>query len=109
VRVDGGDEGRQRLSVIDIMVPDLGQRSTGPVELYIPESRINPPLMESLRQVLANHPGPIEVHLTVVMPDRQVSMRTDGSLRVTPSPALFGDLKALLGPTCLESPAARSA
>jgi len=25
----------------------------------------------------------------------------DASLRVTPSPALMGDLKALLGPCCL--------
>jgi DNA polymerase-3 subunit alpha len=28
-------------------------------------------------------------------------MKLDDALRVTPSPALFGDLKALLGPTCL--------
>ena len=28
-------------------------------------------------------------------------MRLDDSLRVTPSPALFGDLKQLLGPACL--------
>ena len=109
VRVDGGDEGRQRLSVIDITVPDLGQRQSGPIQLFIPESRVNPPLMEALRRILANHPGPVEVHLTVVMPDREVSMRTDGSLRVLPSPSFFGDLKALLGPNCLEQPAARTA
>jgi DNA polymerase-3 subunit alpha len=28
-------------------------------------------------------------------------MRLDDRLRVTPSPALMGDLKQLLGPTCL--------
>jgi len=28
-------------------------------------------------------------------------MRLDDRLRVTPTPALYGDLKALLGPTCL--------
>jgi DNA polymerase-3 subunit alpha len=28
-------------------------------------------------------------------------MRLDDGLRVAPSPALFGDLKALLGPSCL--------
>jgi DNA polymerase-3 subunit alpha len=28
-------------------------------------------------------------------------MRLDDKLRVTASPALFGDLKALLGPSCL--------
>jgi DNA polymerase-3 subunit alpha len=28
-------------------------------------------------------------------------LRLDDRLRVTPSPALYGDLKALLGPACL--------
>ena len=28
-------------------------------------------------------------------------LRLDDKLRVTPSPALYGDLKALLGPSCL--------
>jgi DNA polymerase III subunit alpha len=28
-------------------------------------------------------------------------MRVDDRLRVTAAPALFGDLKALLGPSCL--------
>jgi DNA polymerase-3 subunit alpha len=30
-------------------------------------------------------------------------VRLDDRLRVTPSPALYGDLKALLGPSCLQS------
>jgi DNA polymerase-3 subunit alpha len=29
-------------------------------------------------------------------------LRLGPDLRVNPSPALFGDLKVLLGPTCLE-------
>jgi DNA polymerase-3 subunit alpha len=32
---------------------------------------------------------------------RTTVMRLDDGLRVAASPALFGDLKALLGPSCL--------
>ena len=32
-------------------------------------------------------------------------MRLDNRLRVTPSPPLMADLKALLGPSCLAGPA----
>jgi DNA polymerase-3 subunit alpha len=109
VRVDGGDEGRQRISAFEITVPDLGQAKTGPVEIYIPQSRVNPAMMDSLRNVLASHPGTIPVHLTVVMPDRQVSTRLEDSLRVSANGALYGDLKALLGANCLDGPPARTA
>ena len=63
--------------------------------------------MTSLREVFAAHPGTNEVHLTVVMADKEVAMKSD-QIRVAPSPSLFADLKALLGPGCLESPMARN-
>ena len=66
-------------------------------------------MMESLRNVLASHPGPLPVHLTVLMADRQVSTRLEDSLRVRADAALYGDLKALLGANCLEGPTVRSA
>ena len=37
----------------------------------------------------------------MTQPDKATLMRLDDALRVTPSPALYGDLKALLGPSCL--------
>jgi DNA polymerase-3 subunit alpha len=42
-----------------------------------------------------------EVQVKLTQPGRSVLMRLDESLRVTASPELFGDLKALLGPSCL--------
>jgi DNA polymerase-3 subunit alpha len=109
VRVDGGDEGRQRISAFEIMVPDLGQAKSGPVEIYIPQSRVNPGMMDSLRQILSSHPGTLPVHLTVVMPDRQQAIRLDDGLRVSANGALYGDLKALLGANCLDGPPVHSA
>ena len=51
--------------------------------------------------MLATHPGVTEVHLRLQTGGRTTVMRLDDGLRVTPSPALMGDLKALLGPSCL--------
>ncbi|MBU6347723.1 MAG: DNA polymerase III subunit alpha [Actinomycetales bacterium] len=109
IRVDGSDEGRQRISAFEITVPELGQAKTGPLELFVPQNRVNPAMMDALKNVLESHPGPTAVHLTVLMGDRQVSTRLEDSLRVRTDAALFGDLKALLGANCLDAPTVRTA
>jgi DNA polymerase-3 subunit alpha len=55
----------------------------------------------ALKQVLARHPGTSQVHLRLISGERITTLELDSSLRVTPSSALMGDLKALLGPGCL--------
>jgi len=59
--------------------------------------------VEQLKDVLGTHPGVAEVHLRLQSAGRTMVMRLDDGLRVTPSPALMADLKALLGPSCLAS------
>jgi len=41
------------------------------------------------------------VHLRLTSPGRATVLRLQDSLRVQRTPALYGDLKALLGPNCL--------
>ncbi|MFC0860866.1 hypothetical protein ACFHYQ_01005 [Sphaerimonospora cavernae] len=60
-----------------------------------------PPVVGRLKEVLTTHPGTTEVHLQLRNGPRTTVMRLDDRLRVTPSPALMGDLKQLLGPACL--------
>jgi DNA polymerase-3 subunit alpha len=67
----------------------------------MPVTRCTPPVVERLKDVLSTHPGVTEVHLKLTQTGRATLMRLDDALRVTPSPALYGDLKALLGPSCL--------
>jgi DNA polymerase-3 subunit alpha len=55
-------------------------------------------MVDRLREVLAAHPGTTEVHLRLVNGDREHRLRVGDGFRVTPSAALMGDLKALLGP-----------
>ena len=104
VRIDKRDDEGPRVAALEVSVPDISSAYSGPVMLYIPETRINASLMDTLRQVLGAHPGTTEVHLTVVTANKFVAVKTDDRLRVSPSPSLFADLKALLGSNCLEAP-----
>ncbi len=85
----------------EMSLPDLSEGPRGPVTIALPVTRCNPPTVGRLKEVLATHPGVTEVHLRLTQPGRATVMKLDDALRVTPSPALFGDLKALLGPSCL--------
>jgi DNA polymerase-3 subunit alpha len=58
-------------------------------------------VVEQLKDVLATHPGMSEVRLKLMSRQATTVMRLDDRLRVAPSPALFADLKQLLGPGCL--------
>ncbi|MGH3365896.1 MAG: OB-fold nucleic acid binding domain-containing protein, partial [Nocardioidaceae bacterium] len=86
---------------IEVTVPDLSDRPAGPVVISLPVARCTPPVVEQLKDVLGNHPGVTEVHLRLQSQTSTKLMRLDDRLKVTPSPSLMADLKALLGPRCL--------
>lgn len=104
VRIEKRDDEGPRVAALEVSTPDVSAAFTGPVTVFIPESRVNSAVMDSLRQILSAHPGTTQVNLTVIQADKFVSVKTDDKLRVSPSPSLFGDLKALLGANCLEAP-----
>uniref|UniRef100_UPI00286C9351 helix-hairpin-helix domain-containing protein n=1 Tax=Nocardioides sp. TaxID=35761 RepID=UPI00286C9351 len=85
----------------EVSVPDLSDGPSGPVVISLPSTRCTAPVVEQLKDVLGTHPGMTEVQLRLLTRDATKVMRLDDRLRVTPTPALFADLKALLGPGCL--------
>ncbi|MDQ4054597.1 MAG: DNA polymerase III subunit alpha [Actinomycetota bacterium] len=85
----------------EVTVPDLADGPSGPVVISLPSTRCTGPVIEQLKDVLATHPGMTEVRLRLMTRQATKVMRLDDRLRVTPSPALFADLKHLLGPGCL--------
>lgn len=85
----------------EVSVPDLSDGPSGPVVISLPSTRCTPPVIEQLKDVLGTHPGMTEVRLRLLTREQTMVMRLDDRLRVTPSPALFADLKQLLGPGCL--------
>jgi len=90
-----------KLVATELTLPDLSEGPRGPVVISLPVARCTPPVVERLKEVLATHPGAAEVHLRLQAASRTTVLRIDDGLRVAPTPALMGDLKALLGPACL--------
>jgi DNA polymerase-3 subunit alpha len=98
-RIDASDD-TPRLRALDLSIPNLQpdqDKARGPVVVDLAAARCTPPMVARLREVLATHPGQTEVHLRLINGDRRTMMRLADGLRVAPSPALMGDLKALLG------------
>ncbi|WP_026918942.1 DNA polymerase III subunit alpha [Gordonia shandongensis] len=90
------------ISANDLAVPDLSAvGTTKPLSLTLSARACTPDRVRSLKQVLTRHPGTSDVHVTLVSESRQTQLRLTDALRVNPSSALMGDLKALLGPGCL--------
>ncbi|UED83663.1 DNA polymerase III subunit alpha [Streptomyces profundus] len=90
-----------RLVAMELMVPDLSEASANaPVTITIPTVKVTPPLVERLGEVLGQHRGATEVRVKLQGSRTTTVLRLDRH-RVQADPALFGDLKALLGPSCL--------
>jgi DNA polymerase-3 subunit alpha len=85
----------------EVTLPDLNDGPSGPVVVAMPLTRCTPAVVEQLKEVLRTHPGMSEVRLKLMSRESTKVMRLPDRLRVTPSPALFADLKQLLGPGCL--------
>lgn len=102
-RVRRRDDAMQ-LQAMEVSLPDLSAVADAPVVVTLPEARCIPPVVERLREVISTHPGITELHLRVTRPGGRVTvLRAGEALRVERSPSLYGDLKALLGPGCLQS------
>ncbi|OQS13187.1 DNA polymerase III subunit alpha, partial [Nocardia donostiensis] len=94
-----------RISLIanDLAVPDLSAIGVAkPLSVTISTRMCTPDKIGELKRVLSRHPGTSDVHIRHVgARDKTTLLKLADSLRVSPSSALMGDLKALLGPGCL--------
>jgi DNA polymerase-3 subunit alpha len=92
-----------KLIASDLVQLDTSEGPRGPVVVRMAPARCTPPMVDRLRDVLATHPGTTEVHLRLENGASAKLLRLGDSYRVTPSPALMGDLKALLGPAAVSA------
>ena len=95
-----GDGGLQ-YSAIELRIPNVNVVDNAPVSISVPAGRVTPPLVEEVKGILASHPGPVEVRMILTGGDKPLTMRLGDQFRVAKSSALYGDLKAALGPNCL--------
>jgi DNA polymerase-3 subunit alpha len=103
VAIKGRTDAREdtvKLIASDLTVLDVNEGPRGPVQLRIEATRCTPPLVTRLKDVLVTHPGSTEVHLHL---QGKNDLRLVFDYRVSPSPALMGDLKALLGPSAISA------
>ncbi len=103
-RLQRREDGGVSISAQDMIVPDLEGEgaSTGPVVLSLPTQRASEKVVAQLGETLQRHRGSNEVHVKLLSGDKVELMRLGPGYQVTPSPGLYGDLKVLLGPGCLE-------
>ena len=100
-KVNSRDD-RISLIVNDLVVPDFSSaQADRPLAVSLPTRQCTTEKVTALKQVLTNHPGTSLVYLRLISGERITTLELDQTLRVTPSSALMGDLKALLGPGCL--------
>ena len=97
-----GDGGLQ-FSAMEVRVPNLNVQDTSPVAISMPAARVTPPVVEEVKRILAAHPGSIEVRMVLTGTEEPLMMRLGDEYRVQRSSALYGDLKAAFGPSCLTS------
>ena len=96
------DDESVSLNASELTLPDISEAPSGPVVISMPAVRCTPAVLDQLRDVLTQHPGMTEVRVKLLKPDGNLVARLPRH-RVTPSPPLMADLKALLGPSCLAS------
>jgi len=101
-RLDRRDDGPQIIAS-ELTTPDLSTGSGGPVSIVLPRQMCTPVLIDRLKEIFGTHPGPSNVHLHLRSTDKTLVMKLEDRWKVAPTPALIGDLKALLGPECVAS------
>jgi DNA polymerase-3 subunit alpha len=102
-RLQRRDDGAVTLNCMELSVPDLSDNMNGPVVITMQTHKATEAVVTELGDVLRTHRGTSEVRLQLQGDTRMEVMGLPVHLRVNPSPSLFGDLKVLLGPTCLDS------
>ncbi|MFJ6026488.1 DNA polymerase III subunit alpha [Pseudarthrobacter sp. NPDC092424] len=102
-RLQKRDDGAITLNCMELSVPDLSEGLNGPLVITMPTHKATEPVVTELGDVLRTHRGNSEVRLHLQGDTRTEIMALPVHLRVNPSPSLFGDLKVLLGPACLDA------
>ncbi|RKR74296.1 DNA polymerase III subunit alpha [Frondihabitans australicus] len=98
-RVGVRDDGKN-LHAVSMFAPDLGiASSNGPLVLSMPEFRATTDVVTELGAVLGRHAGDTEVRLRLLKGDNARTFEIPYPVDITAD--LYGELKSLLGPSCL--------
>jgi DNA polymerase-3 subunit alpha len=102
-RIQRRDDGAVTLNAQELNVPDLTDGHSGPVVISMANHKATEEVVTALGDVLRTHPGNTDVQVRLNHARKVEVMRLGLNYRVNPTPSLFGDLKVLLGPACLDA------
>jgi len=98
-RVSVRDDG-MNLHAVSMFTPDVGPSlGSGPLVISVPEFRATTDIVTALNDVLIRHSGDNEVRLKLIR--GETARMFEIPYPVTVSADLYGELKTLLGPSCL--------
>jgi DNA polymerase-3 subunit alpha len=98
-RVSVRDDG-MNLHAVSMFTPDVGPSlGSGPLVISVPEFRATTEIVSALNDVLIRHSGENEVRLKLIK--GETARMFEIPYPVTVSADLYGELKTLLGPSCL--------
>lgn len=100
VRVDKRESDVPKLIALSFKHLDVSA-SSQPVVIKIVAQTLNADVLSRLKEVLHNHAGATEVQFRLINGSRVTALKINEQFKVDPTPAFFGELKALLGPNCL--------
>lgn len=92
-------EDQLRFTALEMNFPEISQGAVGPFVIKMPIVQCTPPVVDRLKEILRTHPGTREVHLQLDDHGKSTVLKLEA--KVTASPSLSADLKAILGPDCL--------
>ena len=88
----------------EVEIPNVDSVDVQPVQISLPARALEQGRLQRLSAVLAHHPGYCEVSMAVMQPDRKTEViRFGDKYRVTRDTSLFGELKSIFGPRCIEA------
>ncbi|MEO7836790.1 MAG: DNA polymerase III subunit alpha, partial [Acidimicrobiales bacterium] len=90
-------EDQTKLTCLEVRRPDLSFEGTEPLKVALPLSRLTDSLVNQLKRLLLEHPGPQPVLVQL----GEQTLRLPEQFRVDASNGLCGELRVLLGATCL--------
>ncbi|WP_285708977.1 DNA polymerase III subunit alpha [Microtetraspora sp. NBRC 16547] len=86
----------------EITILNVSEANTEPpVVISIQETQLNPRLVREFKDILTTHPGRAPVHVRLHRHGGRSLLLNLEPFRVTAEPALYGDIKALLGATAI--------
>jgi DNA polymerase-3 subunit alpha len=95
-RLDAREE-QVKLTCLEVRRPELSFEGTEPLKVALPLSRLTDSLVDELKRVLLDHPGPQPVLLQL----GDKTLRLPEQFRVDASNGLCAELRVLLGAACL--------